>query len=113
MSFYKNFTFKSLLIILIVGLTGCANIGKPFQFKGPKSIILGKTSKKEIEKDYGDPFRVGYENGKEKWTYGQYQYKVFGDSTTRDLAITFDQNDLVTDYVYSSSEAEEVKKFAK
>ena len=59
---------------------------------------------------YGNPFRVGYENGNTKWTYGYYQYKLFGTSETKDLAITFDKSGVVSDYTYSSSEPEEVKR---
>jgi hypothetical protein len=91
-------------------LSGCATMGSSFDFKGPPSIEIGKTTKQQIHASYGDPFRTGYEDGKLKWTYGYYQYRLFGDSETKDLAITFNRNGVVSGYTYSSSNPDEVKK---
>lgn len=101
-------------IILLAGillLSNCATVGKPFEFKGPKSIINGKTTQSQIISTYGEPFRVGYENGDLKWTFGYYQYKLFGNSDSKDLNITFDKNNVVSGYTYSSSVPEEVITF--
>jgi hypothetical protein len=87
---------------------GCATMGAPFQFKGPDTIVKGKTTQNEILKQYGTPFRVGYENGDAKWTYGYYKYRFFGDSETKDLDITFGKNGIVSSYTYSTSVPEEV-----
>ncbi len=102
--------FTLIIAIFLMSLiTSCANMGRPFKFQGSASIQNGKTTKEDVQKIYGQPFRVGVENGKEKWTYGQYQYRVFGDSTTRDLNITFNEKNIVEDYSYSSSFNDEVQ----
>ena len=84
-------------------LTSCANIGRPFDFAGPHSLIIGKTTQKEVASKYGDPFRMGYDSGKVQWTYAHYQYRVFGDTDTKDLVIVFDEKGLVSSYIYNSS----------
>ncbi len=96
-----------------VALLGCATVGAPFQFQGPGSIVVGKTTQSEILNRYGKPFRVGFENGDTKWTYGYYQYRVLGSSDTKDLTVTFDQKGVVSDYTYSSSEPKEVGQALK
>jgi len=104
--------FYSLMFVTLTVSTtllqGCATMGSSFDFQGPGSVVVGKTTQAEIVSRYGNPFRVGFENGNKKWTYGYYQYKLFGDSQTKDLSITFDKNGVVASYTYSSSEPEEV-----
>lgn len=100
----------SLMFFCMFGTWGCATVGESFEFKGADKLVIGKTSKAEVRKQYGDPFRAGFENGDLKWTYGFYKYRLFGSSDTKDLAITFDQNGIVKDYTYSTSIEEEKKE---
>jgi hypothetical protein len=73
-------------------------------------VVKGKTTKAQVLAMYGDPFRVGFENGDAKWTYGYYHYRLFGETETKDLDISFDRNGVVSSCTYSSSTPEEVKK---
>jgi hypothetical protein len=105
---------QSLMCIAsLLVVAGCATVGSQFQFRGSDSIVKGKTSRSEILSVYGNPFRVGFENGNSKWTYGYYKYRLFGDSETKDLDITFDKNNIVSSYTYSSSVPDEVKSNSK
>ncbi len=99
-----------LLVSALLGLTSCATVGKPIEFGGPETITVGSTTKNDIYQQYGEPFRVGFDNGNLKWTYGYYKVRMFGDTDTQDLAITFDKKGLVKDYTYSSSVPIEKKK---
>lgn len=96
------------LLMGILFLSNCATVGKPFEFKGPSSIINGQTTQSNIIALYGNPFRVGYDNGDLKWTYGYYKYKLIGETETKDLNITFDKKNVVSGYTYSSSVPDEV-----
>ncbi len=93
----------ALALVLLFGIVSCATVGKSFIFSGPQSIEIGKTSKAEILKTYGEPFRVGYDNGDLKWTYGYYLYRLIGESETKDLVITFDAKGVVKAYAYATS----------
>lgn len=108
----KNFTKTPVIMLALASalilLAACATMGSPFRFAGAESVEVGKTSKSEVLSLYGKPFRVGVENGDATWTYGYYRYKLFGDSQTKDLKITFDKKGIVSDYNYSSSEPDEV-----
>jgi len=100
----------SLILVAVFTFQGCATVGVPFRFRGPESVRVGKTTESDIVALYGKPFRIGFENGLRKWTYGYYHYKLFGDSETKDLDVTFDKNGVVTDYTYSSSNPDEVNQ---
>ncbi len=113
----KNFSFPqstrkigALLTACTLALffTACATVGSSFEFKGPESIVVGQTTETQIIAQYGQPFRVGYENGNVKWTYGYYHYRLFGDSDTKDFSVTFGKNGTVVSYEYSSSDPKEV-----
>ena len=96
-----------MCLALLLVLVSCATVGKHFVFDGPQSIQIGKTTSAEILKKYGEPFRVGYESGNLRWTYGYYLYRSIGESETKDLVITFDAKGVVTSYDYSTSMKDE------
>lgn len=106
-----SFCFSVLLSIVLVG---CATVGRDFSFQGPREIIIGKTTHLEVLNKFGEPFRVGYNNGKVQWTYGYYKYRVFGETEAKDLVITYDDHKIVGDYIFNSSlELDKFKIMAK
>lgn len=94
--------------IILLFFQSCATAGANFQFGGPETMIVGKTTQSEIRNKYGVPFNVGVEDGSTKWTYGYYRYKVFGKSQTKDLDLTFNKDGVVSNYTYASSDPEEI-----
>lgn len=108
--------FKNVLYLLIcfltfqLFLTSCATVGNSFEFLGQDSLIIGKTTQKEVLVRYGDPFRVGFDNGNLQWTYAFYHYSLFDDARTKDLVVTFDKSGIVTNYSYNSSFEEDKLK---
>ncbi len=92
------FILASLLL-----LSGCATVGKEFDFFGPSEIKIGQTTKANIVSRFGKPFRVGYDNGQTQWTYAHYKYSLFSEAETKDLIIRFDDKGIVTNYSYNSS----------
>lgn len=109
----NNLIKKIVATALITLSVGCATVGSQFEFTGAHSITVGKTQKADVISAFGKPFRVGYENGNEKWTYGYYKYRMVGDSETKDLTITFDAKGVVTNYSYSTSEAAETNRASR
>ncbi|HTA17125.1 MAG TPA: hypothetical protein VK786_05210 [bacterium] len=95
---------------LCVLTAACATIGTPFDFSGPGDIVAGKTSKSDLIAEFGQPDRVGYDNGAEKWAYAYYHYSVFGNPKVKDLDVVFDKNGLVASYTYESSDLGEVEQ---
>ena len=88
-------------------VTGCANVGKDFPTDRVSGIQVGKTTKNEIRSMFGSPWRTGAKDGQLTWTYGKYQYRLFGDASTQDLVIRFDDRDIVVSYTFNTTEHNE------
>jgi hypothetical protein len=86
---------------------GCLTVGKTFKVEGVQGLEIGRTTRDEVRKSFGDPWRTGVENGQRTWTYGHYRYAVFGTTMTRDLVVRFDDKDVVVSYNFNSTYAED------
>ena len=98
------------LLFLIISMpfifsSGCAtvNVGYDFPDDQVKNIQLGKTSKEEIRTIFGEPWRVGLENGQETWTYGKYRYSGLKETDAKDLVVRFTEKDIVESYTFSTT----------
>ena len=103
----KNFVIPFMFAILLFSIASCATVGREFPVDAVNKIRLGQTSKEEINKILGPPWRIGLEDGNRIWTYGYYKYRLLGETTTRDLVIRFDSNGIVSSYTFNTSEIEE------
>jgi hypothetical protein len=97
----KSFFVTIALTALI--LSGCATVGQVFPDAAVAGIVIGQTTKTDIENMFGQPWRTGLENGTETWTYGHYRYSVFKKTQSSDLVVRFTKNDLVESYTYSAT----------
>jgi len=85
-------------------LQGCATVGQDFPVSPISDLRIGETTKEEVQDMFGAPWRVGVENGKRTWTYGRYQYRVFGEPSTRDLMIRFNSNNVVEHFSFNTTD---------
>ncbi len=90
-------------------LVGCATVGHNFDSTSLNWLHAG-TTKAQIEEKLGDPLRVGSDAGVPTWTYGYYEYRLFGDSNNKDLIIHFMPDGTVKSYTLSTTFPEEKKK---
>jgi hypothetical protein len=98
----------ALLAALALGAAGCATIGKEFAVQNVPKLVIGETTRSEILKMFGTPWRTGLEDGRESWTYGHYRYSLFGPEKTRDLVVRFDAQGRLASYTFSSTEPEDL-----
>lgn len=105
---------KNLLLIAVWALlgTGCVTLGTQYSFSGPGAIVDGKTTKADLLSRFGQPFRVGFDNGNEKWAYSYYYYSLFGGNEIEDLEVTFSPDETVSSYTYETSDPAEVNRKA-
>ncbi len=95
-----------IIAALTLCTTACFTVGQQF----PSSVAWIKpfhTTRGEIEKAFGSPFRTGYDSGFLTYSYGYYKYSAFSESQTKDFTIRFNNRDLVESYSFSSSFAED------
>ena len=98
----KKYFIMILTLFCSVSITSCFTVGNQF----PSTVVwikANETTRSEIEKAYGPPFRVGYDSGMKTYSYGYYKYSAFSESQTKDLTIRFNSNDTVYSYTFSSS----------
>jgi hypothetical protein len=91
-------------VCLLLFVSACATVGRDFASSRVSEIHIGKTTQAEIEAMFGQPWRVGLEDGQRTWTYGKYRYRLLGQTSTEDLVIRFDKNNVVTSYTFNTTE---------
>jgi len=101
---FFSFCRMMVLLVLVVVAAGCANMGKEFADRRVPDIQIGVTTQDDLRDMFGAPWRVGIEDGKATWTYGRYQYRLIGESRTKDLVIHFNNDNIVSSYVFNTTE---------
>ena len=96
-----------LSLVAAALVCSCATVGWEFPVANVDAIVIGKTTRDDIQRMFGNPWRVGVEDGQETWTYGHYRYKLFGQAKSRDLLVRFDANHVVRSYTFNTTEKED------
>jgi hypothetical protein len=107
--------YSKLLVNLLLGLVamlmpflaGCATVGRDFPVGRVSDIGIRETTQDEIRAMFGSPWRVGIEDGRRTWTYGKYRYRLFGQASTQDLVIRFNERNIVVSYTFNTTEHQE------
>jgi outer membrane protein assembly factor BamE (lipoprotein component of BamABCDE complex) len=86
-----------------LALTACMTVGREFRTDMVGQIQIGKTTRDEIHRMFGEPWRTGLEDGRRTWTYGHYKYSLFGPARTQDLVIRFDPKGTVASYTFNAA----------
>ena len=109
----REFVFRNFAVILIIlaGISlftsGCVTLGKDSSDANVSVIKIGQTTKSEIRKLFGSPWLSGIQDGELAWTYGNYDYSLFGKREAKDLVIQFDGKGVVTTYTFSTTDHDE------
>ena len=88
--------------VLILG--GCGTAGKNFDTPKIETIANGVTTKTEIKKLLGKPFKTGIQNGQPIWVYEHHHYHLINQDTSKDLIIIFGPDGVVLSHQFMSSE---------
>ena len=103
----RNIILPAILFILIsinlIFSTGCATVGHDFSVDQVPKIQIGQTTKNEIRTMFGEPWRVGLEDGLETWSYGKYHYRMFREKDAKDLVVRFNKNNIVDSYTFNTT----------
>ena len=96
-----------LILTLVMFVSGCITLGKDFPEANVYTISIGVTTKNEIRKLFGSPWLSGVQDGKPAWTYGIYDYSLFGERKAKDLVVQFDDRGKVSSFTYSTTDHNE------
>lgn len=102
---FYSLSAKFLIVFCLLFLGGCVKLEAGFDFpeEQVQNIQLRKTTKEEIRNIFGEPWRIGLENGKETWTYGKYSYRGSTETAAKDLVVRFTQDNFVESYTFSKT----------
>lgn len=94
-------------IIILVGIIllpgGCGTAGKSFDTSKVESIVNGTSTRSDIKKIFGEPFKTGIQNGQPIWVYEDSHYSIIREETSKDLIIIFNPDGIVQSYQFMSS----------
>tara|TARA_B100001964_G_scaffold129057_1_gene142725 strand:- start:41 stop:352 length:312 start_codon:yes stop_codon:yes gene_type:complete len=94
-------------IVIAVGIVlisnGCGTVGKSFNASKVETIVNGTTTQSDIKKMFGEPFKIGIQNGQPIWVYEDHHYSIIREETSKDLIIIFGPNGIVQSYQFMSS----------
>ena len=93
----------AIIITAMIFSAGCATVGQDFPADQVKKIQIGRTTKEEVRTMFGEPWRVGLEDGLETWSYGQYKYQMFSKKDAKDLVVRFADDDVVESYTFNTT----------
>jgi outer membrane protein assembly factor BamE (lipoprotein component of BamABCDE complex) len=102
----KRLTYFLGLFGILFILGGCGTTGENFDESRVDKIINGSTTASEVKHLLGQPLKKGIQNGKTVWIYEYNQYRSIGDDASKDIFITFDDNNIVSSHQLMTSNPE-------
>ena len=103
-----NYVLALILIsTMIIFVSGCITLGKDFSEGNVSSITIGVTTKNEVRRLFGSPWLSGVQDGQQAWTYGIYDYSLFGERKAKDLLVQFDDQGKVSSFTFSTTDHDE------
>lgn len=99
----KAWAIRVLLAGVVFVAIGCLTVGRDFRSSDFSWIVANKTTKDQVHRVLGEPFRVGVESGMTTWTYGYYKYRVGGETRTKDLVLYFNRDGTVSSFTFNTS----------
>ncbi len=96
-----------LISMMIIFVSGCITLGRKFPEANVSSITIGVTTKNEVRELFGSPWLSGVQDGKLAWTYGSYDYSLFGERKAKDLVVQFNDQGKVSSFTYSTTDHDE------
>ena len=94
----------SYLLLAVLFLHGCTLTGQEFSSSAVSEIQPNVTTKEQISKTFGEPFRQGIESGFETW---RYSYRALmtekGGYVNKDLFLIFNKNGTVQKYSFQTN----------
>ncbi len=94
---------NAFCLLGMMGVFGCATIGNNFPHDFTSRIEIGKTTRLEIEKALGSPFRTGLDSGDPTASYLYYRLGLFISPITKDLTVTYSSEGIVKRCVFNSN----------
>lgn len=100
-----KYLIMSILLGSLLALGGCGTAGKDFNEAKVSKITNGTTTRGEIRKMFGEPFKTGTQNGLPVWVYEYNYYHAIKNDESKNLVVVFDSNGVVQAHQFMSSDS--------
>ena len=89
---------------LLESVLGAAEIEALFRDLAALTVVR-EIIPKQGPRDYVGEGRqvLSLEDGRETWSYGQYQYAMFSEKDAKDLVVRFNDRDIVESYTFNTT----------
>ena len=84
-------------------LAACFSVGSQFPSAPVGKIEKGVTTKKQVRRMFGEPFRTGVDAGYETWEYNYGRWQIWGTTKSKALMFIFNKDGTVRTYTYTSN----------
>ncbi|MCX6129633.1 MAG: outer membrane protein assembly factor BamE [Proteobacteria bacterium] len=92
-----------LSVLSCAGLqTACVTRGRDFS-SDLGWVKKSQTTQNDVTKFLGTPTAVGSTGGVPTWTYGYYDYRLFGESETKEIKFYWNNDGKLQDFSFNSS----------
>ena len=107
--FMRRFIHSIAATVISLLLPACVTRGHDFS-SDISWIKAQKTTQADVTAILGAPEKVGNSGGTPTWTYGFYDWSLFGDSYTKEVKLYWNDDRTVKDFAFTSSFPEDRKK---
>ena len=97
-----NYIGLAIVVGIVLISNGCCTVGKSFNTSKVESIVNGITTRSDIKKMFGEPFKIGIQNGQPIWVYEDHHYSIIREES-KDLIIIFSPDGIVQSHQFMSS----------
>ena len=99
------------VVLIAALLTGCGLLVVGWEFPSPTSdmIQIGKTTKADLTRFFGEPYQVGIDSGDLTWSWF-YGRKQSQGEVTKELTVRFDAQGIVKSYSFRSNLPEDMAR---
>ena len=100
-----KYLIVSILLGSLLALGGCGTAGKDFNKSKVSKITNGTTTRAEIRKMFGEPFKMGTQNGLPVWVYEYSLYHSIENDKSKNLVVVFSSDGVVQAHQFMSSDS--------
>ena len=68
---------RSVALAVACLTLGCVSAGREFPVDAVNELVIGTTTRADVEQLFGEPWLTGIEDGLPTYTYGRIRYSVF------------------------------------
>jgi hypothetical protein len=98
-------------LLALALVTGCVSVKIGREFPSPDTywIVTGKSDRWGLQRMFGEPYQVGFENGDPTWRW-LFVQRDPGGAVSKDLIVRFNSDGFVKSYTFTSNFPDDLRR---